>query len=91
MLTNCSAVKPSSVYRNNNIQIFAIIIDLLSVWAIANAVTLIGREFPQLVYIFEFLIETQGSNRHVEKLSGFCFESEFPRLTEEGYSNHQEG
>jgi hypothetical protein len=57
------------------------IIALLSLWgeynallsdrAIANAVTLIGREFSQLVYIFEFLIETQCSNRYVEKLSSF--------------------
>jgi len=36
-----------------------------------------------LVYVFEFLIETHRSNRYVEKLSGFCFERDFPRLTEE--------
>jgi hypothetical protein len=46
-------------------------IALLSVRVIANAVTLIGREFSQLVYIFELMIETQGSNRYVEKLSSF--------------------
>ena len=55
--------------------------------AIANTVTLIGREFSTLVYIFEFLIETHRSNRYVGKLLDCCFERNFPRLTEERYSN----
>jgi hypothetical protein len=38
------------------------VIALLSLWAIANAETLIWREFAQLGYIFEFLIETHRSN-----------------------------
>jgi photosystem I subunit 4 len=39
-----------------------------------------------LTYIFEFLSETHRSNRYAEKLSGFCFERDFPRLTEERYN-----
>jgi hypothetical protein len=42
--------------------------------------------FSELIYIFEFLIETHRSNRYAGKLSGFCFERDFPRLTEERYS-----
>ena len=43
-------------------------IALLPVRAIANAVALIGQEFSQLVYIFEFLIETHPSNRYADIL-----------------------
>ncbi len=56
---------------------------LLSLWVIANAETLIGQEFSQLVYIFEFLSETHWSNPYVGELSEFSFERNFPRVTEE--------
>jgi hypothetical protein len=56
---------------------------LLSLWAIANAETLIGQEFSQLVYVLEFLIETHRSNPYVGELSEFSFERNFPRVTEE--------
>ncbi len=60
-------------------------IALLSLWVIANAETLIGQEFSQLVYIFEFLSETHWSNPYVGELSEFSFERNFPRVTEERY------
>jgi hypothetical protein len=56
---------------------------LLSLWAITNAETLIGQEFYQLVYVFEFLSETHWSNPYVGELSEFSFERNFPRMTEE--------
>ncbi len=62
-------------------------IALLSLWALANAETLIGQEFSQLVYVFEFLSETHWPNRYVGELSEFSFERNFPRVTEERYSN----
>jgi hypothetical protein len=43
----------------------------------------IELEFSQLVYIFEFLIETHPSNRYVGKHSSFYFERDFPRLAKE--------
>jgi hypothetical protein len=58
-------------------------IALLSLWAIANAETLIGQEFSKLVYVFEFLIEAHASNPYVGELSEFSFERDFLRLTEE--------
>ncbi len=60
-------------------------IALLSLWVIANAETLIGQEFSQLIYVFEFLSETLRSNPYVGELSEFSFERDFPRVTEEGY------
>jgi hypothetical protein len=56
---------------------------LLSLWVIANAATPIQREFSQLVYIFEFLIETHRSNPYLGKLPGVGIERDVPRLTEE--------
>jgi hypothetical protein len=62
------------------------VIPLMSLWASANAETLIWREFAQLGYIFEFLIETHRSNPYAGKLSEFSFVRDFPRVTEERYS-----
>jgi hypothetical protein len=53
---------------------------------IANAETLIGQEFSQLIYVFEFLLETHRSNPYIGELSEFSFERDFPRVTEERYS-----
>ncbi len=62
---------------------YSLVIPLLSLWVIANAETMIGQEFFQLVYVFEFLIETHWSNPYVGELSEFSFERNFPRVTEE--------
>jgi hypothetical protein len=63
-------------------------IALLSLWAIANAQILIGQEFSQLVYVFEFLSENHASNPFVGELSEFSFKRDFPRLTEERYTDY---
>jgi hypothetical protein len=62
-----------------------LIIALLSLGVIANAETLIGQEFSQLIYVFEFLLETHRSNPYIGELSEFSFERDFPRVTEERY------
>jgi hypothetical protein len=73
----------SSTKRDISGQIALEYSPLLSLWAITNAETLIEQEFSQLVYVFEFLVETHASNPYVGMLSEFSFEHDFLRVTKE--------